>query len=45
VQVKHGKTNEKADDYMDEVQDVQVSREAMDGRSDCKRYADMEVGG
>jgi len=30
---------------MDEVQDVQVSREAMDGRSDRNRYADMEVGG
>jgi len=30
---------------MDEVQDVQVSRETMDGRSDRNRYADMEVGG
>jgi hypothetical protein len=30
---------------MDKVQDAQVSREAMDGRSDSNRYAGMEVGG
>jgi len=31
-------------DYMDEVQDVQVSREAMDGRSDRNRKIVSETG-